>query len=246
LDSHLMWLYNNQQIPLSAKTFELPLLIPTPEKTAQDIFHLSPYSGEQQFLPRIATDLETLLPNLKAQVAKVYSFDQAFKLPNEENYKASYDQVAQLFAQFIIADDFSQKSEMRYPLAKNLLQQNELLDFFIEQSFVDMSDKFYKNLNQICPFSQKNHNLPFRYEHNGQLYQHNLHLLLRSAQENVFVVAPAHQTEDENANKNVALSYALHLYAAAQSLGTTGLKHRYLCLFPLQGKIYELGIKAQK
>ncbi len=242
LDSHLMWLYNNQQIELAAHTFELPLHISSPSKDIEDICTLAPYSGEKQFLPRIATDLDTLLPKLKAQIDKIYSFDKIFKLPNETDYKATYEQAAQLFTQFLIADGAQLLIETRYQFAKNLLVQNDLSDFFIEQAFVDRADNFYNMLKQLSPFNQKNHNLPFRYEHKGQFYSHNLHLLLRSAQENIFVAAPAHQTEDENNNKNVALSYALHLYAAAQSLGSKDIKNRFFCLFPIQGKIYELSI----
>ena len=242
LDSNLMWLYDNKEIPLSARLFELPLLIAAQHKLAENTLHLYPYNGERAFLPQVATDLDMLLPDLKAQIATIYNFDSVFKLPNEEKYKATYDQAAQLFAQFLIADNFSQKPELRYPLAKNLLAENNLSDFFIEQSFIDRADKLYKELQNISPFIAKNHNLPFRYECKGHYYNNTLHLLARSASENLFVAVPAHQNDDDNNNKTAALSYALYLYAAAQSLGDKNTVHRYFCLFPIQGKLYELTI----
>lgn len=243
----LPWLWEGDEIALDYRDFIYPLQFEVTPLPHEPILHLPKFAGETHYPSAFVDTARWLVPDIISLAQTHISFYKPYALPVEDEYEADYDEVANMFSEFICADDTTVLDTLRYQSAKTLLYQYELADWFIDQDMLNYSDALFGALRQIAPFATVRHFYPFQYSNHQQTYQSTIDLWITTATgEELFITYPRGQTGNIHQHKELSLAQAYHLYAAALALCKGNASHcRYFVFFVLEGQLYELKIEEK-
>lgn len=193
---HAMWDWGKTPIPMKIKHYAYEVNRPTTVVVPMAIEYLEARAGAQDHFQ--ATSIEqaqSLFPNLDFRLGAPRMFSKV--LPRLEAEELSFAQVQAVLATFIQADNPSVlEEEKRLNMARNLLEQHELQDYWGAAQWLEYSSKFYQNLADKFSIDKIEKYKDFRYGNDDtqRYYSGTVDLVLH--QENGNLVLLQHLTQD--------------------------------------------------
>jgi ATP-dependent helicase/nuclease subunit A len=170
LDTHgtsMLWMWKEEDIPVKTQLFNYEKNMASLEQVEYAIDYLKPHIGEEKHDSAVVESAQSLFPNLDFKFGNSQVFCKAFVFPPDDVLK--YETLQPIFNTFIQADNPTGFSlEIRQELAKNLLQQHELLDWVRAEDLLYFSTCFYKNINKIFKVESIEKHRSFLYNVGGE------------------------------------------------------------------------------
>lgn len=168
---HALWLWNEKNIPMQTKHFFYETNHATTIVVPQEIEYLEERAGAQDHFETIVIEqAQSLFPNLDFRLGAPRVFSKV--LPRLEAEELDFTQVQAVLATFIQADNpMGFAEEKRLIMARNLLEKNELNDYWSAAQWLQYSNKFYQSLHDKFAIKKIEKYSDFRYSNdNTQRY----------------------------------------------------------------------------
>lgn len=149
LDTHsssLLWLWNEEEIPVKTQLFNYEKTMPTIEAEPLPINYLHPHAGEREYQPMVIESAQHLFPNLEFKFVIGSTFCKPYLFPDKE--EIDFQLLQPIFNTFIQADnphDFNK--ETRKKMVVNLLEQHGLIPDVQPRDLLRISTAFYESLH---------------------------------------------------------------------------------------------------
>ncbi|MGH1335670.1 MAG: UvrD-helicase domain-containing protein [Aureispira sp.] len=160
---HALWLWEGQNIPMKIKHFAYEKNRATTVIVPHAIDYLEERAGAQDhFQTTIIEQAQSLFPNLDFRLGAPRMFSKL--LPRLDAEELSFAQIQPVLATFIQADnptDFAE--EKRLAMARNLLEQHELQEYWGAAQWLQYSQQFYQNLHDKFSIKKIEKYKNFRY-----------------------------------------------------------------------------------
>ncbi len=193
---HSGWDWKDRPIPMFIKSYHYEVNRATTLMVPKAIPYLEERAGsEDHFQTIVIEQAQSLFPNLDFTLGASRSFSKL--LPHLEAEELSFAEVQPVLATFVQADQpTSFAEEKRLAMARNLLEQHELQDYWTAAQWLQYSSKFYQSLNDRFPIKQIEKYKDFRYGNTDtqRYYSGTVDLLLHL--ENGELVLLQHLTQD--------------------------------------------------
>jgi len=222
LDTHgtaMLWMWNDDEIPVKTQLFNYEKNMASLEQVEHAIDYLEPHVGEQDHDSAIVDSAQSLFPNLDFKFGNSQVFCKAFVMPSDD--ALSYDVLQPIFNTFIQADNPTGFSlEIRQKMAKNLLQQHELLDWVRPEDLLYFSTCFYKNINKTFKIESIEKYRSFLYNMTGERCFKGIVDLVIKTEDNQLVLAKylTQESTKLNGHKNKLKEDVFLLEAAGKVL----------------------------
>jgi len=166
LDIHnesLLWLWEDQEIPIKTQLFNYEKIMPTTEVPIEPIDYLSPHLGEQEYQAMAMDTAQTIFPSLEFKFGKTQRFAKGLIWTNKEVH--DFQVLQPILSTYVLGDNPSQsKAETRSRIATNLLEQHHLEKDLAVKSLLNLSAAFYQKIESDFKLEKIEKYRPFRWE----------------------------------------------------------------------------------
>lgn len=215
--SSLLWMWDEEEIPLQTKVYNYEKNMPSVEQKASTIDYLTPHAGEKDYSTAVIESAQSLFPTLEFKFSSAQTFCKAKQYSEEVEYEV----LQPIVGTFVQADKpASFELETREKIAQNLLEQHELMDWVSVKDLLHYSTSFYEQLATSFPIKTIETYKTFQYYDNEKrLLKGTVDWLIETKDQRLILLQ--HLTQDLtklNAHKTKLREDVCFLEAAARAL----------------------------